>query len=82
MYVTVDSTSAIWRETKVTLQRHKASMLKDILDCPTHSLPLVDRSLWCFGVIEVKILNACFRGLCFLRALNIYGWLSSISMQR
>lgn len=60
----------------------KLPMLKGILDCPTHSLPLVDRSLWCFGVIEVKILNACFRGLCFLRALNIYGWLSSISMQR
>jgi len=50
-------------------ERRKWSELGVRVDCSAVSLPPIDRRSWCFGVIEVKIVNACF---CSLRGKRFF----------
>ena len=52
-------------------ERAKWSELGVRLDCSAFSLPPIDRRSWCFGVIEVKIVNACFCGLRIKRFFEV-----------
>ena len=52
-------------------ERAKWSELGVRLDCSAFSLPPIDRRSGCFGVIEVKIVNACFCGLRIKRFFEV-----------